>query len=99
MKRFMLMVTVGCLAATAVEAQTANEASAYVALSYTPVAGMAPTAPFVDTLGRRGVSRTTLSGRLGHMNRRGGLSLTMVGAAIEMATASRWRVIGVDSYS
>jgi len=65
-------------------AQSAEEQSAYVALIYTPVAGLPPLPPNADSLGRSNGSMFSLQGRLGHMSRRGGLSLTTYGIGVEM---------------
>jgi hypothetical protein len=51
---------------------------------YTPVAGLPPLPPVIDSLGPKGSSGITLQGRLGHMSRRGGLSLTTYGAGVEI---------------
>lgn len=69
-------------AATVAAAQDANKQSAYVALIYTPVAGLPPLAPNADSLGTK--SGITLQGRLGHMSRQGGLSLTSYGMGVEL---------------
>lgn len=67
-----------------VAAQTAEEQSAYVALIYTPVAGLPPLPPNADSLGKANGSSFSLQGRLGHMSRRGGLSLTTYAVGVEM---------------
>jgi hypothetical protein len=72
------------LIATMAGAQSIDQQSAYRAMIYTPVAGLPPLPPVTDTLGRKGSSGVTLQGRLGHMSRRGGLSLTTYGAGVEI---------------
>ena len=71
------------LAATAAGAQTADEQSAYRAMIYTPVGGLPPLSP-VLSLGDQGASDISLVGRLGHMSRRGGLSMTSYGIGVEV---------------
>lgn len=70
--------------ATMAGAQSVDQQSAYRAMIYTPVAGLPPLPPVTDTLSRQGSSGLTLQGRLGHMSRRGGLSLTTYGAGVEI---------------
>ena len=65
-------------------AQSVDQQSAYRAMIYTPVAGLPPLPPVIDSLGRQGSSGITLQGRLGHMSRNGGLSLTTYGAGVEI---------------
>ena len=65
-------------------AQSIDQQSAYRAMIYTPVAGLPPLPPVIDSLGRKGSSGVTLQGRLGHLSRRGGLSLTTYGAGVEI---------------
>jgi hypothetical protein len=65
-------------------AQSIDQQSAYRAMIYTPVAGLAPLPPVIDSFARKGSSGITLMGRLGHMSRRGGLSLTTYGAGVEI---------------
>lgn len=72
------------LAANVAAAQSADDQSAYVALIYTPVAGLPPLPPLTDALGSAPGSGVTLLGRLGHMSRRGGLSLTTYGLGVEV---------------
>ena len=72
------------LSASMAGAQSIDQQSAYRAMIYTPVAGLPPLPPVIDSLGRKGSSGITLQGRLGHMSRRGGLSLTTYGAGIEI---------------
>ena len=72
------------LALNASRAQSADEQSAYVALIYTPVAGLAPLPPVADSLGLKGASGVSLLGRLGHMSRNGGLSLNAFGVGVEV---------------
>ena len=66
------------IAANAVAAQSADQQSAYVALSYTPVGGLPPLPP-VGSLGGKAATEMSLVGRLGHISRDGGLSLTSYG--------------------
>src|SRR6185295_15471492 len=82
----MLAVALSALsaAAGAAAAQNPGEQSAYVALIYTPVGGLPPLPPNADSLGRNNGSAFSLQGRLGHMSRRGGLSLTTYGIGVEM---------------
>ena len=72
------------LALNTSRAQSADEQSAYVALIYTPVAGLPPLPPVSDSLGRTGASGVSLLGRLGHMSRGGGLSLNAFGVGVEV---------------
>lgn len=70
------------VAIRATSAQSADQQAAYVALIYTPVAGLPPLPPTTDTTGRGGVS---LIGRLGHTSRDGGaLTLTSYGVGVEV---------------
>lgn len=79
----LAIATLGAAASTAA-AQSADEEAAYVALIYTPVAGLPPLPPITDSLGRRNGSGVTLLGRLGHMSRDGGLSLNSFGVGVEL---------------
>ncbi len=81
--RALLAVAVlGAVARTAA-AQSADEQSAYVALIYTPVAGLPPLPPTTDSLGRK--SGVSLVGRLGHTSRDGGsLTLTSYALGVEL---------------
>ena len=72
------------LALNTSRAQSADEQSAYVALIYTPVAGLAPLPPVSDSSGQKGASGVSLLGRLGHMSRNGGLSLNAFGVGVEV---------------
>jgi len=78
-------VVVACALAVgsrAAAAQSPGQQAAYVALIYTPVAGLPPLPPVTDTTGRGGVS---LLGRLGHTSRDGGaLTLTSYGVGVEV---------------
>jgi len=78
----LALCALGALTQTAF-AQSAGEQSAYVALIYTPVAGLPPLPPVDDSLGRKtGIS---LLGRLGHTSRGGGaLTLTSYALGVEM---------------
>lgn len=84
------------LGTRAARAQSADEQSAYVALVYTPVAGLSPLAPFRDSDWRTG-QRVTFQGRFGHMSRRGGLSLNTMGVGVELPV-QRWRLSGTMAY-
>ena len=84
------------LAGTA-RAQSANEQSAYVALYYTPVAGLPPVAPSIDTGSRRSGSSFTLRGRVGEMSRRGGLDLKTMGFGVELPMG-HWSLGGTLAY-
>ena len=64
--------------------QSIDQQSAYRAMIYTPVAGLAPLPPVIDSLARKGSNGITFLGRLGHMTRGGGLSLTTYGAGVEI---------------
>jgi hypothetical protein len=70
-------------ATQAATAQSSDQQSAYVALIYTPVAGLPPLPPVTDSSGRKtGVS---LIGRLGHTSRDGGsLTLTSYALGVEI---------------
>ena len=78
-------------------AQSANETSAYVALYYTPVAGLPPLAPSADTSSRRSGSGFLLQGRMGEMSRRYGLNLKTMGLGVEFPMG-RWNVGGTLAY-
>ena len=81
----MVGLAVGALviAARVGAAQTdPDHQSAYRALIYTPVAGLPPLPPNADSLGNK--SGISLIGRLGHMTRNGGLSLTSYGVGVEV---------------
>jgi hypothetical protein len=78
-------------------AQTASEQSAYVALYYTPVAGLPPIAPSMDTSSHASGSSLLLHGRLGEMQRRDGLSLKTMGVGIEMPIG-HWNPSGTVAY-
>ena len=68
--------------ARSASAQSADQQAAYVALIYTPVAGLPPLPPATDTSSRGGVS---LLGRLGHTSRDGGaLTHTSYGIGVEV---------------
>jgi hypothetical protein len=84
------------LAGTA-RAQSAGEQSAYVALYYTPVAGLPPLVPSMDTSSHSSGSSLVLHGRLGEMERRGGLSLKTMGVGIEMPMG-HWNFSGTLAY-
>lgn len=71
------------LAASVAPAQSPAEQSAYVALSYTTVAGLPPLPPTTDSLGWKDGGGLVLHGRLGHMSRSGGLSLRAYGVGVE----------------
>lgn len=77
--------------------QSAGEQSAYVALYYTPVAGLPPLAPSMDTSSHVSGSSLVLHGRLGEMQRRGGLSLKTMGVGIE-APMGHWSFTGTLAY-
>src|SRR5262245_16778412 len=72
------------ISASMAGAQSIDQQSAYRAMIYTPVAGLPPLPPAFDSLGPKGSSGITLQGRLGHLSRRGGLSLTTYGAGVEI---------------
>jgi hypothetical protein len=78
-------------------AQSADEQSAYAALIYTPVAGLPPLPPFMDSLGRGNKPGVSLLGRLGHMSRGGGLSLNSFGVGVEVPRG-RLRLGGTLAY-
>jgi hypothetical protein len=78
----LLVACALALAARPASAQSPGQQAAYVALIYTPVAGLPPLPPVTDTTGRGGVS---LLGRLGHTSRDGGaLTLTSYGIGVEV---------------
>ena len=73
------------LSARSLAAQSSDQEAAYVALIYTPVAGLPPLPPVSDSLGRARGSNVSLLGRLGHMSRgEGTLSLTSYGVGVEV---------------
>jgi len=78
-------------------AQTPNEQAAYTALYYTPVAGLPPLFPSMDTSSRASGSSLVLHGRVGEMQRRDGLSLKTMGAGIE-APMGHWTLSGTVAY-
>lgn len=78
-------------------AQSADEQSAYVALYYTPVAGLPPLAPALDTAMKSKTSGVSLQGRIGQMSRRGGLSMTTMGLGVELPVG-HWSVSGTVAY-
>ena len=84
------------LAGTA-RAQSADEQSAYVALYYTPVAGLPPMAPSIDTSSRRSGSGFTLQARMGQMSRRYGLELKTMGVGVELPMG-HWNFGGTLAY-
>lgn len=94
--RLGTLVTACTIAVNASIAQTADEQSAYRALIYTPVAGLPSLPPLSEPLGSTG-SGVTLHGRVGHMTRRGGLSLTTYGAGVEVPKG-RFRLGGTLGY-
>jgi hypothetical protein len=80
----MVALAVGAVgaAASTAAAQSADEQSAYVALIYTPVAGLPPLPPVSDSSRKNGVA---LIGRLGHTSRDGGaLTLTSYALGVEV---------------
>ena len=83
MVRLASGLVVLAVATRVASAQSPNEQSAYVALSYTTVGGLPPLPPSTDSLGVRGGSGFVLHGRLGHMSRQGGLSLNAYGVGVE----------------
>lgn len=85
------------LAATTVAAQSAEEQSAYVAMIYTPVAGLPPLPPLLDLVSGARNSGVVVHGRYGHLSRRGGLTLTSLGGGVEMPRG-RWRLGGTMAY-
>ena len=85
------------IAGTPVRGQTPAEQSAYVALYYTPVAGLPPLAPGMDTTSRNSGSSLLLHGRIGEMQRRDGLSLKTMGVGIEMPMG-HWNLSGTVAY-
>ena len=81
LRRALMVVAALGAAAPAATAQSSDQQSAYVALIYTPVAGLPPMAPVTDSLGKSGIS---LIGRLGHTSRDGGLTLTSYAVGVEI---------------
>jgi hypothetical protein len=83
LRRALLAVAAFGAAARVAAAQSSDQQSAYVALIYTPVAGLPPLPPVTDSLGRKtGVS---LIGRLGHTSRgNGALTLTSYALGVEI---------------
>src|SRR5690242_1077077 len=83
----ILAAALGTLALStrSLAAQSSDQEAAYVALIYTPLAGLPPLPPVSDSLGRRPGSNVSLLGRLGHMSRGGGtLSLTSYAVGVEV---------------
>jgi hypothetical protein len=85
------------IAGRPVRGQSANEQSAYVALYYTPVAGLPPLAPSIDTSSRRSGSAFVLQGRMGEMSRRNGLDLKTMGVGVEVPRG-HWNFGGTLAY-
>jgi len=83
LRRALMAVAALGAAAQVATAQSSDQQSAYVALIYTPVAGLPPLPPVTDSLSRKtGVS---LVGRLGHTSRDGGaLTLTSYALGVEI---------------
>jgi len=82
LRRALMAVAALGVAAHAATAQSSDQQSAYVALIYTPVAGLPPLPPVTDSLGKSGVS---LLGRVGHTSRDGGaLTLTSYALGVEI---------------
>src|SRR6476469_1159391 len=82
LRRALMAVAALGAAAPAATPQSSDQQSAYVALIYTPVAGLPPMAPVANSLGKSGVS---LIGRLGHTSRDGGaLTLTSYALGVEI---------------
>lgn len=79
-----LPVLLSGVAPSTAGAQSADEQAAYVALYYTPVAGLPPLAPSIDSSGPGKAPGVALHGRFGRMSRRGGLSIATYGIGIEM---------------
>jgi len=77
--------------------QSANEAAAYVALYYTPVAGLPPLAPSTDTSSHPLGSGLVMQGRLGQMSRRGDLTLRTMGVGVELPVG-HWSMSGTLAY-
>jgi hypothetical protein len=77
--------------------QNANEAAAYVALYYTPVAGLPPLAPKTDTSSHPLGSGLVMQGRLGQMSRRGDLTLRTMGFGVELPVG-HWSISGTLAY-
>ncbi|MFN8572169.1 MAG: hypothetical protein U0132_08935 [Gemmatimonadaceae bacterium] len=100
MRAFLLraapLVLAVAIAAPAFAQTSVQQQSAYRALIYTPVGGLAPLPPSGDTSSRR-PGRILFQGRMGHMSRRGGLSLTSVGLGVE-AVRGRWNLGGSFAY-
>ncbi len=86
-----------CAIALPAAGQTNAQHAAYRAMIYTPVAGLPPLPPSLESLGRRGTSRVTLSGRVGHLSREGGLSIKTLGLGVEIP-AERWRLGATFAY-
>jgi hypothetical protein len=81
----MLLLAALSIAVNTSAAQSADEQAAYTALIYTPVAGLPPLPPVIDSLGRSVGSGVSLLGRLGHMSRDGGsLALNTLGVGVEV---------------
>lgn len=93
----VLACAIPALCAPPLAAQSTEEQSAYVALIYTPVAGLPLLPPLLDAAASRTASGVVLQGRFGHLSRQGGLTLTTLGAGVELP-AGRWRVGGTLAY-
>jgi hypothetical protein len=79
------------------QAASNDQQSAYVALYYTPVAGLPPLAPSFDTSSHSSGSRVVLQGRYGQMTRGGDLWLKTMGLGVEIPMG-HWSLAGTMAY-
>jgi hypothetical protein len=83
LRRGVMAIAALGAAAQVASAQSSDQQSAYVALIYTPVAGLPPLPPVTDSLARK--SGVSLIGRLGHTSRgNGALTLTSYALGVEI---------------
>ena len=83
LRRGLMAVAALGAAVQVATAQSSDQQSAYVALIYTPVAGLPPLPPVTDSLAR--TSGVSLIGRLGHTSRgNGALTLTSYALGVEI---------------
>lgn len=82
-RRMLLAIAALGAGAQVATAQSSDQQSAYVALIYTPVAGLPPLPPVTDSLGRK--AGVLLVGRLGHTSRdNGALTLRSYALGVEI---------------
>jgi len=96
-KRLTAAVLVLGVALPAAGQMSDGQHAAYRALIYTPVAGLPPLPPSIESLGRQGASRTAFTARVAHLSREQGLSLNTAGMSVDLPV-NRWRLGGTFAY-